>query len=140
LGIRQQARIDELETTVTNLAFRKDQEMAKLQDMNDAYQANARQFTLERAELERQRASMDVTRKAMQSKMERQKGIEINRAKQEFSDQSNTRVKQIREELEKKIQALEIEKDGFKDITEKPEEKNIQAKKDKRRVSNSIGE
>lgn len=35
--------------------------------------------------------------------------MEINRAKQEFWDQSSTRVKQISEELEKKIQALETE-------------------------------
>ncbi|KAI4231063.1 MAG: hypothetical protein L6R40_007854 [Gallowayella cf. fulva] len=138
LGIRQQARIDELETTVTNLAFRKDQEMAKLQDKNDAYQANVRQFTLDREELERQRASIDDTRKAMQSKIERQKEIEINRAKQEFSDQSNTRVKQLREELEKKIQALETEKDGFKDTTKKLEEKNIQAKKDLKKQKESF--
>ncbi|KAI4268884.1 MAG: hypothetical protein L6R38_007691 [Xanthoria sp. 2 TBL-2021] len=130
LGIRQQAQIEELETTVANLTFRRDQEMAKLQEKNDAYQANIRQFTLEREELERQRASMDDTRKAMQSKMERQKEMEINRAKQEFSDQSNTRVKQIRDELEKKIQALETENNRLKETIKKLEEKNIQAKKD----------
>ncbi|KAI4218577.1 MAG: hypothetical protein L6R36_008879 [Xanthoria steineri] len=138
LGIRQQARIDELETTVTNLAFRKDQEMAKLQDENDAYQANVRQLMLEREELERQRASMDDTRTAMQSKIEKQKEKEISRAKQEFSDQSNTRVKQIREELENKIQALETEKDGFRDTTKKLEEKNIQAKKDLKKQKESF--
>lgn len=138
LGIRLQARIDELETTVTNLAFRKDQEMVKLQDQNDAYQADVRQFTLEREELGRQRASMDDTRKAMQSKMEGQKEMEINRAKQEFSDQSNTRVKQIREELEKRIQALETEKDGLKDTIKKVEEKNIQAKKDLKKQKESF--
>ncbi|KAL8844188.1 MAG: hypothetical protein Q9205_006278 [Flavoplaca limonia] len=138
LGIRQQARIDELENTVTDLAFRKNQEMAKLQEKNDAYQGNVRQFSLEKEELERQRASMDDTRKAMQSKMERQKEMEINRAKQGFSDQSNTRVKQIREELEKRIQVLEIEKDGLKDTTKKLEEKNIQAKKDLKRQKESF--
>ncbi|KAL8855548.1 MAG: hypothetical protein Q9178_007817 [Gyalolechia marmorata] len=138
LGIRQQARIDELENTVTDLAFRKNQEMAKLQEKNDAYQGNVRQFSLEKEELERQRASIDDTRKAMQSKMERQKEMEINRAKQEFSDQSNTRVKQIREELEKRIQVLEIEKDGLKDTTKKLEEKNIQAKKDLKRQKESF--
>ncbi|KAL8710443.1 MAG: hypothetical protein Q9225_007288 [Loekoesia sp. 1 TL-2023] len=103
LGIRQQARIDELEATVTNLAFRKNQEMAKLQDENDAYQANAHQFALEKEELERQQGSMDEARKAMQFKIERQKEMEINRAKQELSHQFNTRIKQLREELEKKI-------------------------------------
>ncbi|KAI4087747.1 MAG: hypothetical protein L6R37_008287 [Teloschistes peruensis] len=138
LGIRQLDRIDELETTVTNLAFRRDQEMAKLRDENDAYQANARQFLLEKEELERQRANMDDARKAMQSKMERQKEMEINRAKQGLLDQSNTRVKQIREELEKKIQALETEKDGFRDTTKKLEEKNIQAKKDLKKQRESF--
>ncbi|KAL8734049.1 MAG: hypothetical protein Q9166_001810 [cf. Caloplaca sp. 2 TL-2023] len=138
LGIRQQARIDELETTVTNLAFGKDQEMAKLQDENDAYQANARQFMLDREELERQRASMDDTRKAMQSKMERQKEMEINRAKQEFSDQSSTRVKQIREELEKKIQTLEKETNELKGTTKKLEDKNIQAKQDLKKQKESF--
>ena len=44
LGIRQQARTDELEITVINLAFRNDQEMARLQDKNDTYQANVRQL------------------------------------------------------------------------------------------------
>ncbi|KAL8723060.1 MAG: hypothetical protein Q9181_007362 [Wetmoreana brouardii] len=138
LGIRQQARIDELETTVTNLAFRKNQEMAKLRDENDAYQANARQFMLEREELECQRARMDDTRKAMQSKMEKQKEMEINRVKQEFSDQSHTRVKQIRAELEKKIQALEAQNDGLKDTIKKLEEKNTQAKKDLKKQKESL--
>ncbi|KAL8800744.1 MAG: hypothetical protein Q9182_004949 [Xanthomendoza sp. 2 TL-2023] len=119
LGIRQLDRIDELETTVTNLAFRRDQEMAKLRDENDAYEANARQFLLGKEELERQRAK-------------------INRAKQGFLDQSNTRVNQIRAELEKKIQALETEKDGFRDTTKKLEEKNIQAKKDLKKQKESF--
>lgn len=130
LGIRQQARIDELETTVNDLVFRKDQEMTKLREETDMYQANARQFMLDREELERQRAGMDDARKAMQSKIERQKEMEINKARQEFSDQFKTKVKQIREELEKKIQVLETENEGLKDTTKKTEEKNIQAKKD----------
>lgn len=138
LGIRQQTRIDELETTVTNLVFRKDQEMAKLRDENDAYQANADKFMLEREELERQQASTDDERKAMQSSMERQKETEITRARQEFSDQSNSKVKQIREGLEKKIQALEMEKDGSKDTIKKLEEKNIQAKKDLKKQKESF--
>ena len=138
LGIRQQAQIDELETTVTNLVFRKDQEMATLRDENDAYQANARQFMLEREELEREQAGMDDARKAMQSKMERQKEMEINKAKQELSDQFKTRVKQIKEEHEKKIQALETENDGLKDTTKKLEEKNIQAKKDLKKQKESF--
>ncbi|KAL8702671.1 MAG: hypothetical protein Q9201_004157 [Fulgogasparrea decipioides] len=138
LGIRQQARIDELETTVTNLAFRKDQEMAKLREENDGYQANARQFILEREELERQRANMDDARKAMQSKIERQKEMEINRVKQEFSDQSHTRVKQIREELEEKIQALETQNNRLKVTIKKLEEKNTQVKKDLKKQKESL--
>lgn len=85
--------------------------MAKFRKENDAYQANARQFMFEREELEREQANMDDARKAMQSQMERQKEMEINGAKQGFSDHFKTRVKQIREELEKKIQALETDKD-----------------------------
>ena len=133
VGIHQQARIDELETTVANLVFKKDEEMAKLRDENDAYQANDRQIMIEREELERQRAGMDDEREEMQSKMDRKKEMEISKARQEFSDQSKTRVKQIREELEKKIQGLETENDGLKDTTKKLEEKNVQAKKDLKR-------
>ena len=93
---------------------------------------------LEREELESQRAGMDDARKAMQSKMERQKQMEINKAKQELSDQSKTRAKKIREELEKKIQALETENDGLKDTTKKLEEKNIQAKTDLKKQKESF--
>ena len=85
---------------------------------------------LEREELEWEQASMDDARKAMQSKMERPKEMEINKAKQEFSDQFKTSVKQIREELEKKIQALETDKDGLKDAIKRLEARNVQAKKD----------
>ena len=138
LGIHQQVRIEELETTVTNLAFRKDLEMEKLRDENDTYQANARQLTLEREKLEREQASMDDVRKAMQLKMERQKEMEINKAKQEFSDQSKTSVKQMREELEKKIQALETDKDGLKDAIKRLEEKNVQIKKDLKKQKESF--
>lgn len=138
LEIRQQARIDDLETTVTNLAFGKDQEMAKLQNENEAYKANVRQFLLDKEELERQRASIDDTRTAIQSKIEKQKEMEINRAKQEFSIQSSSRVKQIKEELENKIQALEDEKVGFKSTTKKLEEKNVQAKKDLKKQKESF--
>ena len=138
LGIRQQARIDELETTVANLAFRKDQEMAKLRDENDTYQANAHQFMLEREELERQQAGMDDVRNAMQLKIERQKEMEVNEAKQGFSDKSKTRVKQIKEELEKRIKALETDKDRLKDAIKKLEEKNVQAQKDLNQQKESL--
>ena len=130
LGIRQQAQIDELNTTVNDLMFRKDQEMTRLRDENDAYQASADQFEREREKLKQEQASMDGKRKAMQSDMERQKEKGINEAKQEFSDKFKTRAKQIREELEKKIKALETDKDGLKDYIKEIEEKNIQAQKD----------
>lgn len=125
-GIRQQARIDELETTLTYLAFQKDQEMARLQDENDKYQAKARQFERERAELEREQASVDDMLNAMQSKMDNQKEKEIDEAKQAFMDKFKIRVKQIKEELEKKIQALETDKAGLKDAVKKLEEEKLQ--------------
>lgn len=138
LGIRQQAQIEELKTTVSNLTSQKDQEMTRLRDENDAYQANVQQFMRERDELEREKASMDDARKAMQSKMERQKEVEINKAKQEFSEKLKTKAKQIRDELEKKIQALETDKDGLKDANKKLEEKNIQAQKDLKKQRESL--
>ena len=138
LGIRQQAQIHELETTVANIAFQRDQEMTKLRDENDAYQANARQFQRAKEELEQEIASMDNTRKAMQSEMERQKEMEINEAKQVFSDKLKIRAKQITEELEKKIQALETDKCGLKDFVKKLEEKNIEAQKGLQRQKESL--
>ncbi|KAI4218830.1 MAG: hypothetical protein LQ349_008556 [Xanthoria aureola] len=138
LSIRQQARIDDLETTVKNFSSGKDQEMAKLQKENQAYQANVRQFLLEKEELKRQRASLDDMRTATQLKIEKDKEMEINRAKQEFSIKSDARVKQIKEELENKIQALEDEKDRFKSTNKKLEEKNIQAKKDLKKQKESF--
>ena len=138
LGIRQQTRIEELEATVTDLAFRKDKEMEKLRDENDAFQANARQFMLEREELEREQASMDDARKEMQSEIERQKEIEISKAKQEFSENSKTKVKKIKEELEKKIKALETDNNRLKDAMKKLEEKNIQAQEDLNRQKESL--
>lgn len=138
LGIRQQAHIDELNATVNDLMFRKDQEMTRLRDENDAYRASARQFELEREKLKQDQASMDDTRKAMQSKMKRQKEMEINEAKQEFSDKVKTKVKQVREELEKKIQDLETDKDGLKDAIKKLKEKNTQAQEDLNQQKESL--
>ncbi|KAL9015346.1 MAG: hypothetical protein Q9173_000037 [Seirophora scorigena] len=103
---------------VANLAFRKDQEMAKLQDGT----------TSTKPTFANGNAIKDGKTKEM----------EISRAKREFSDQSNPRVKQIREELEKKVQALETEKDGFKDTTKELEEKNLQAKKDLKKQKESF--
>lgn len=130
LGIRQQAQINELNTTVNDLMFREDQEVTRLRHENDAYQASARQIEREREMLEQQQASMDDTRKVMQSDMERQKEKGINEAKQEFSDRLKTKAKQIREELEKKVKALETDKVGLKDHIKELEEKNTQAQKD----------
>ncbi len=85
LCLRQKERIDELDTTVNELIFRKDQEMIKLQDENNAYQADARQFEREREELKREQATIDDTLKAIQSEVEKQKEKEISKAEQEFS-------------------------------------------------------
>ena len=138
LNIRQKARIDELETTVTNLAFLKNQEMASLRDQNDAYQDEARQFERKRGELERKQASIDNTLKTMQSKLETQKEIEINEAKQGFSEKLKTRVKQIKEEHEKKIQALETDKAGLKNAVKKLEQEKIQAQEDLNQEKESL--
>lgn len=104
--------------------------MARLRDQNDAYQAEARRFERERGELEREQASIDDTLKTMQSKLETQKEMEINEAKQGFSDKFKTRVKQIREEHEKKILALETDKAGLKNAVKKLEQEKIQAQED----------
>ena len=138
LGIRQQEQIDELETTVTNLAFRKDQEMARLRNENEMYRAEARQFEHEREKLQREQASMNNTLKVMQSKMETQKEMGINEAKQEFSDKLKTRVKQIREEHEKKIQALDTDMAGLKDAGKNLEEEKKQAQKDLKQQKESF--
>ena len=138
LGIRQQTKIEELEAKVTDLIFRKDREMEKLRDENDAFQANAREFMREREELEREQASMDEARKLMQLEIAKQKEMEINEAKQEFSDKSKTRVKKIKEELEKKIQALERDNDRLKDAMKKLEEENIQAQEDLNQQKESL--
>ena len=138
LGITQHAQIEELETTVANLAFRKDQEMAKLRTENDAYKATARQIKREREELKLEKASMDDKRHAMQSKMERQKNLEIEKAKQDFSDDCETTVNEVREELGKKIQNLEKSKSGLKDAMEKLEKKNIQVQEDLNQQKKSL--
>ena len=126
LYIRQQARIDELNTTVNDLMFRKNQEMIRLQDENDAYQASARHFERDRETLRKEQASVDDTRRAMQLEIKKQKEKEISEAKQDISEKFKTRVKQIKEELEKKIHNLEMDKDGLKDAIKKLEEKNAQ--------------
>ena len=73
VGINQQARIDELETMMTDLTVRKDQEMARLLDENDSYKADVHQLEWDREKLETEKASMDDTRMAIHSDMQRQK-------------------------------------------------------------------
>ena len=110
LNISQKERIEKLETMVDELIFRKDRETERLRDENTEYRANAHQLEREREELEREQATIDDRRQPMQSDMERQKEKGINEAKQEFSDKFKTKTKQIREESEKKIKALETER------------------------------
>ena len=130
LSIQQQARIDELETALDDLMFRKDQEMERLRDENDSHRANARQFKHDREELEEERASIEDTHNAIQSKMDKQKEIEINKAKHEFSDKFKTKTKQIKEEYEEKIQTLKRDQTERDNTIKKLEEKNAQAQKD----------
>ena len=129
LCIGQEAKIDELNTIVNDLMFRKDEEMKRLQHENDAYHARACQIQRERETLEKEQASMDDTRKAMHSKMKRQKEKEISEAKQGISDKFKTQIKQIREELEKKIRDLEMDKDGLKDALKKLEAEMAQTQR-----------
>ena len=128
--ISMQAKIDELNTTVDDLMFRKDQEMIRLRDENDAYQDNACQIERERETLKKEHASMDDSRKAMQSKMKKQKEKEISEAKQDISEKSKAKVKKIKDELEERIQDLGADKDGLKDAIKKLEEKNAQTQQD----------
>ena len=129
LCIHQQARIDELEIMTTDLTVRKDQEMARLLDENYSYKADVHLLELDREKLEREKASMDDTRRAMQSDMKRQKEEEIGEAKKQLSEKATSKIKRMKEELEKKIQTLETENNGLKDIIQTLEEKNIQAQK-----------
>ena len=55
VGIHQQARIDELETMVTDLTIRKDQEMARLLDENESYKSDIHQLKLDREKLKRKK-------------------------------------------------------------------------------------
>lgn len=145
LGIRQQAQINDLEataktleTTMKNLAFGKDQEMAKLRKENDAYEADACKFKQEREMRKREQANTDGARKAFEAGLKRQKEIEINEAEQRFSDKSETKTKQIREELDKKIQALQTDKVKLKDTIKNLEEKKTQAQEDLNRQKEGL--
>ena len=129
ISINQQARIDELETMVTGLTVRKDQEMARLLDENDSYKAGVHQLELDREKLETEKASMDNTRTAMHSDMQRQKAEEIEEAKKILSEKAVARMKRTREELEKKIKILETENNALQGAVRTLEEKNLQCQK-----------
>lgn len=64
--------------------------------------------------------------------------MEINEAKQEFSDKAKTKVKQVIEELEKNVQDLETDNDGLKDAIKKLKEKNTQAQEDLNQQKESL--
>ena len=130
LNIHQQTQIDELQTTIDNLAFRRNEEMKRLQKESDQYQANARQFEREREELKHERADLDDTHKAMRLEVDRQKEKEINEARQECSDRLKNKVKQAKDELGKKIQALETEGKVQKDTIQTLKKERTQAKQD----------
>ncbi|KAL9628349.1 MAG: hypothetical protein Q9164_007309 [Protoblastenia rupestris] len=138
LGIRQQVRINELESMVTNLTFRKDQEMARLIEENDAYKSDVHQLELDRKELEREQASMNEERKALHLEMQRQRDEEISKAKQQLSERARAICKQTKEDFEKKIGALEAEKNGLKNTNNALEEKDKQAKKDLKELKESF--
>ena len=129
VGIHQQARIDELETMVTDLTIRKDQEMARLLDENESYKSDIHQLKLDREKLETEKASMDDTRTAMRLEMQRQKAEEIEDAKKQLSEKATAKIKRTREELEKKIETLETKNNGLQGAVKTLEEKNRQCQK-----------
>ena len=129
LGIRQQARIDELETMVTDLTLRKDREVARLLDENHLYKADIHQLELDREKLDMEKASMNDTRAAIKSDLQRQKEEEIGEAKRQLSENATARVKRTKEELEKKIKTLQMEHNGLRDAIKILEDKNVQAQK-----------
>lgn len=129
LGIRQQDRIDELETMVTDLTVRKDQEMARLLDENYAYKADLHQLESDKEELDREKANMAATRTAMQADMQKQKEEEVGEAKKQISEKATARIKRVKEELEKKIKLQETENNGLRDIIQTLEKKNTDAQK-----------
>ena len=137
LGIRQQVQINELESMVTNLTSRKDQEMARLIEENDAYKSDVHQLELDRKELEREQAGINGERKALHLEMQRQKDEEISKAKQQLSERARAKCKQTKEDFEKKIGALEAENNRLKSAIIALEEKDKQAKKDLNEVKES---
>ncbi|KAI4220864.1 MAG: hypothetical protein L6R40_008664 [Gallowayella cf. fulva] len=154
LGIHQQARIDELETTVTNLAFRKDQEMAKLQDKNDAYQANVRQFTLEKEELKRQRATLetekdrfkDTTKKLEEKNIQAKKDLKKQkesfkldkRSSQSYIMRLESELKQINAASTVSPQTPEFNIDGFRQPWEGIQDLDSDAVRDRLSIASAI--
>ena len=129
-GVRQQIRINELERTLEELAFRKDQEMARLQDENDTYRTNTTQFEKEKSELERQKKGMNDTRKAMTSELRIQKEQEISVAKQKIVNDVRAKSRQARDDHEKQIQALQTGKTKLEDVIKTLKQKMFQATED----------
>ena len=130
LGIRQQKKIDELDTMVTDLTWRKNKEMTRLLEENDTYRANVHQFEQDRKELESAKSSINNERTAMESEMQRQKRTEIDEAKQQFFEEATAEFNRRKEELKKKMKTIEREKKGLEDTIKALKEKNVKAQKD----------
>lgn len=130
LGIRQQKKIDELDTMVTDLTWRKNKEMTRLLEENDTYRANVHQFEQDRKELESEKSSINNERTAMESEMQRQKRTEIDEAKQQFFEEATAEFNWRKEELKKKMKTIEREKKGLEDTIKALKEKNVKAQKD----------
>lgn len=56
---------------VGELAFRKDQEMERLRDENELHRTNAHLLERDREQLKREQATIDNTRQAIQSNMQK---------------------------------------------------------------------
>ena len=128
LNMSQQEHIRGLERTLDEVILRKEHEMVRLQEENYEHRANAGRVEREREELERGQATLDDRHRAMEAEMQRQKDKEINELKQQFLEKSKAKVKQKREEFERKTQSLEIDKNGLEDTIKILEKKNIEAK------------
>lgn len=130
LSMRQQDRIDELDTLVNELIFRRDQEFEKLKKENGTYKAKDEQFKSDQERLKIEIADMDATRIAMQVKVDKQKEIEIEKMKKHIDSEANAKIKQTEKDAGKKIQALESNKDGLKNEIKTLKEKTKQARED----------
>jgi DNA repair exonuclease SbcCD ATPase subunit len=127
LNIEQERQIEKYKDTVNYLAFRKNEEMARLMKENETYEANLQQFELGRKELERERASIDGKRIAMKSDMQKEKEEEIQVVKRDVSEKATAKLERIRNKFEEKIKAMEMEKKELKDANKALEEEKAQA-------------